>query len=274
MTLMVADPPESGSTAGTVTVNGFRKFSATLLPMNMPRCLSALLLALSSTAVLAQGAPWYQVEVSIFAQENSDLLQERWDLQRQRAEQAGLGRHDGMRLRSLEEFLDLSDWDALQSGAADAATPHPALIAPRGLDPADINLPDFERDTFVRLPAEDQNFRQTNAALQGSPDYRLLWHAAWRQPMQQAGDTRFLQVEGGPDINGQPELSGTLRAHFSPDTTRVILDAELWRTVQLDGRWQRLPLDDERAMISNEFHYIDHPALGIVVEVFRYPPES
>ncbi|MGM0632432.1 MAG: CsiV family protein [Pseudomonadota bacterium] len=244
----------------------------------------ALLLALLSPPTLAQNqaGTWYQVEVSIFAQEGDDVLEERWDLQRERAEQAGMGEHDGMTLRSREAFLSLSDWDLVSpnasgnsdaSDASDDEAPQRWLIEPRALDPADINLPNFERDTFVRLPAEDQNFRQTNQALERSPDHRLLWHAAWRQPMERIGDTRFLRIEGGDDADGRPELDGGIRAYFSNDTTRVILDVELWRTMRLDGEWQRLPMDLERAMVSNEFHYLDHPALGIVVEVFRYEPE-
>jgi hypothetical protein len=92
--------------------------------------------------------------------------------------------------------------------------------------------------------------------------------------MQQAGETRYIEVAGGRQLEGQPEMNGTLRAYFSPDTTRVILDVELWRTVFEGGEAVRLPMQQTRPMISNEFHYLDHPALGILVEVFRYerPP--
>jgi hypothetical protein len=31
---------------------------------------------------------------------------------------------------------------------------------------------------------------------------------------------------------------------------------------------------DTRAMRSNEFHYLDHPAIGVVVQVFPYEPPT
>lgn len=255
--------------------------------MNLQRSLSALLLASLAGSALAQPGPWYQVEVSIFAHEATDLSQERWEPQTERALQQGLGTHGQIRLSSLLDFLDLEDWSTLdpasatraasqartpdteQRGAAEASPATP-LIEPQAFDPADISLPDYARDAFLRLPASEQNFRQTNQALERSPDYRLLWHAAWRQPMEQASGTQYIEVEGGRELDGRPELTGTLRAYFSPDTTRVILDAELWRTVFENGEALRLPMHQARPMISNEFHYLDHPAIGIVAEVFRY----
>lgn len=265
--------------------------------MNIRRSLSALLLTSIAGTALAQPGPWYQVEVSIFAHEATDLSQERWGPQTGRALEEELGTHGQIRLTSLLDFLDLEDWSTLDPAAAtraasrarttnreeagDAgqsgeASPTAPLIEPQAFDPVDISLPDYTRDAFLRLPASEQNFRQTNQALERSPDYRLLWHAAWRQPMEQASGTPYIEVEGGRELEGQPELTGTLRAYFSPDTTRVILDAELWRTVFENGEALRLPMQQARPMISNEFHYLDHPAIGIVAEVFRYerPPLS
>ncbi|MEX1197422.1 MAG: CsiV family protein [Pseudohongiellaceae bacterium] len=249
--------------------------------------LTALLLftlAAAAPAAVAQVDPWYQVEVTIFAHEATDLTQERWELQTERALAGGLGTRGQMRLGSLLDFLDLEDWSALDPGATTRAAnqardpapidrdagvdPEPAapLIEPQAFEPAAIKLPDHARDAFLRLPDSEQNFRQTNQALERSPDYRVLWHAAWRQPMVQADATPYMQVEGGRDM----EMNGTLRAYFSPDTTRVILDAELWRTTAVGGEMMRLPLQQTRPMVSNDFHYLDHPALGILVEVFRY----
>jgi hypothetical protein len=31
-------------------------------------------------------------------------------------------------------------------------------------------------------------------------------------------------------------------------------------------------MQDSRAMRSNEFHYLDHPAIGVLVQVFPYEP--
>lgn len=34
------------------------------------------------------------------------------------------------------------------------------------------------------------------------------------------------------------------------------------------------PMQDSRAMRSNEFHYLDHPAIGVLVQVFPYEPPA
>ncbi len=43
---------------------------------------------------------------------------------------------------------------------------------------------------------------------------------------------------------------------------------------EIPGVTRVLPMRQTRPMRSNEFHYLDHPALGVVVEVFPYEPPS
>ena len=74
-------------------------------------------------------------------------------------------------------------------------------------------------------------------------------------------------------MDGGLELDGSITIRFNPSGDRVVLDSDLWfRQPGNNGRL--MSLKQSRDMRSNEFHYLDHPAVGIVVMVFSYdrPP--
>lgn len=164
-------------------------------------------------------------------------------------------------------------------------------------------FPDFERDPFLQLPDSESEFQQTNRALERSAEHRLLFHGLWRQPMPDPGRETPVVIEGGQLFGAHHELEGSLSLHFNSGRDRVVIDADLWLAefsrLPQDSQWQLpdVPLsesalpareqDEEqysvrrvyhmqqsRDMRSTEFHYLDHPAIGIVVTVFPYevPP--
>lgn len=167
---------------------------------------------------------------------------------------------------------------------------------------------DFQRDAFLQLPDSASDFRQTNRALRQSTDHRLLFHGLWRQPVRQSEQSQSLYVQGGEIIDGQPELAGSIMIRFNENEDRVVIDSDIWLS-EFDGLSQgsstwRLPvapqevleplqklaarnssdstagsravpsrvyqMQQSREMRSNEFHYLDHPALGIVIMVKPY----
>lgn len=253
---------------------------------------------------------WYQIEISIFAHESDHLGQEHWPSERLPSEFPANARQ----LTSRMDILDLADWDWLAQPTR-FDDPLPARQS-------DFRLPDIERDAFVALPASEHNFSDTNRALVASPDYRLLYHNAWRQPLELTRQTRPLLIIGGRQFDDRHELEGSLIVGFNPGRDRVIVDTELWlsqfTTLQPAGPELTLPplpeallaVDDDaeedvhngaqrdvhngaqeittptyyparitpvrsdRAMRSREFHYLDHPAVGLVIEVFPYTPPS
>ena len=168
----------------------------------------------------------------------------------------------------------------------------------------DFRLPDMERDAFVQLPPAQSDFQQTNRALERSPDNRLLFHGLWRQPVLDPRQAVAVLVEGGRRFADQYELQGSLTLRFNPGQDRVVIDSNLWLVEfqtgnNIDEQWQlpalpralrRTPaisdgqtdasgsyhvtriiqFQQSRDMRSNEFHYLDHPALGLVVSVKPY----
>lgn len=204
-------------------------------------------------------------------------------------------------LASSEEQQPLSD-DELARQLITGVGPEPATSGPG------FRFYDFQRDAFLQLPDSASDFRQTNRALRQSPEHRLLYHGLWRQPVRQAEQALPLYVSGGEVTGGQPELAGSITIRFNENEDRVVIDADIWlsefdSSAQDSGNW-RLPsvpqdvleplqkiftensggfrtdslsapsrvyhMQQSREMRSNEFHYLDHPALGIVIMVEPY----
>ncbi|MEX2334595.1 MAG: CsiV family protein [Pseudohongiella sp.] len=299
-------------------------------------CLTLIAAALTGTASPANaqdGNRWYQIEITIFAHESSDVLQEQWSLH----DQALTYPEDTRRLDSLLDHLTLEDWSVLQAPvAADIAgntesaettettetTESDSAVGPAALRSSDYRLPDALRDAFVALPASEHDFSQTNRALAQSAAYRVLYHNAWRQPVMRAAGATPVSITGGRRFDQHHELEGTLTIRFNQSRDRVLLDTNLWlarfstrppeqrESLQLPaypahlrspaqrvsdmtaavpagavsaGRDEQeiryyvtdvYPMHDSLAMRSNEFHYLDHPALGILVQVFPYEPPA
>ena len=165
---------------------------------------------------------------------------------------------------------------------------------------------DFSRDDFLQLPPRLSEFQQTNQTLERSPDHRLLFHGLWRQVVTNSSQAEPVYVQGGLAYGVQHELQGSLTIHFNENQDRVIADTNLWLAEfsiveNSEENWE-LPIPPEeianslnygttnpdlnyhpiriyhmqqdRDMRSNEFHYLDHPALGVVILVKPYekPP--
>ena len=170
-----------------------------------------------------------------------------------------------------------------------------------------FRLPDPQRDAFLALPSSDQQFQDTNRALAGTGRYRVMFHSAWRQPMRGSNQAIPVWLEGGNRFGQRHELEGSLNFRFNPGQDRVVLDVRLWLTqfsamppaesVEIslpelpeavvsqrnpeglpdEQQWhnaQVIPVLNTRELRSNEFHYLDHPALGVIVQIQPYtvPP--
>lgn len=166
-----------------------------------------------------------------------------------------------------------------------------------------LRMLDFARDPYLLLPPSESDFQTTNTRLERSAVNRLLFTGVWRQPVMESARAQALIVRGGRQVGQRHELEGTVTIRFNQNEDRVVIDANLWLMEFAppglgDPAWQLPPLPqgsvaDEMAgaadnpdvtrivqlrqsrdMRSNEFHYLDHPALGLVVNVKPYelPP--
>ena len=199
-------------------------------------------------------------------------------------------------LSTIEEATIEIDAEAL------AAIERLAQILPTGPQLAstegEFKFPDFLRDPHLQLTPDNSDFEQTNRALERSAEHRLLFHGLWRESVADPADAIPLYVQGGLRFDDQYELQGAITLRFNENRDRLVIDSNLWLTeysasADFESEWQ-LPaipeamktdldslirneqglqyginrvfhMEQSREMRSTQFHYIDHPAIGIVI---------
>ncbi len=249
------------------------------------------------------GNRWYEIEVSIFTNQNARSINQELFLP---ASVELLYPEPILRLiPALKDYyLNFSE-DTANSSISNAdfnqePIVEPVMIGPELREPnIDFRLIDKARDPFVSLGEEEHEFTRFNRNIEQSPDHRILFHAVWRQPALNKIQASAILVSGGDRFEQHSELEGSLLISYN--INRVDVDARLWRNsfnVISELEWdvplapisdsfdendtdsfglfidQVYPMIETRQMISNQLHYLDHPALGILIEVRPYelPP--
>ena len=251
---------------------------------------------------------WFQIELSIFSNENiEDRNAESW-----LPSDYELNYPKNMRKLSLLTDLFLSDHnldDRLSdTGSAsqeeiDAMIRNDQLknIRPRiKSTESNFKLFDFSRNDFTQLSPVDSDFQQTNRTLERSSDHRLLYHGLWRQAVRQSSNAVPIYIEGGLRYGDNHELQGSVTIRFNENEDRVVVDTHIWlieysivKDSSAEWKLPQIPesirresrknsssltyfpnnvyvMEQSREMRSNEFHYLDHPALGLVISVKPY----
>lgn len=189
-----------------------------------------------------------------------------------------------------------------------AASPAPVAreIGPRPYAPADsVTLPDLEREAFQVLPPAAHDFVTTNRTLSQSTGHRIVYHNAWRQPLRRRSATPAIGLQGGREFGTRAEVEGSVILYAGSTRDRMMLEANLWLTQfsadQAPSSPWALPVlpavlertqtqaettnesyqisriiefRQSREMRLEQFHYLDHPAMGMLVQVtpWQVPP--
>ena len=268
----------------------------------------ALLFGLLISSYSLAQERWFQIELSIFSNENiEDRNAESW-----LPSDYELNYPKNMRKLSLLTDLFLSDHnldDRLSdTGSAsqeeiDAMIRNDQLknIRPRiKSTESNFKLFDFSRNDFTQLSPVDSDFQQTNRTLERSSDHRLLYHGLWRQAVRQSSNAVPIYIEGGLRYGDNHELQGSVTIRFNENEDRVVVDTHIWlieysivKDSSSEWKLPQIPefirresrensssltyfpnnvyvMEQSREMRSNEFHYLDHPALGLVISVKPY----
>ena len=203
-------------------------------------------------------------------------------------------------------FLTAEDNSQETAAAPNEETLRSQRILSMGPEPErvadEFRLFDVLRDEYLDLPARLSDFSQTNRALERSPDHKLLFHGHWRQRVVSADEATSIYIEGSRRRDSLPILNGSLTIRFNDQKDRVVVDTNLW-LIEAAGDTERsaewtlpeipaavsdptsgttrsakypaasyrvYPMQQSREMRSNEFHYLDHPALGLIIAVRPY----
>lgn len=276
--------------------------------------LCTLLMPSLAHAQQANSDNWFQLEVTVFTYEDANLELENWSpsrlsigfperLRRLQNVSDALQLADWAVLApDLNPLTTLAPLDA-------ALTQEPASAGPAPYSPQAVSfrLPDVARTAFLQLPPEVHDFLGTNRAITQSAAHRIVFHGVWRQVLGRRSSASAIAVMGGRAFNERREVEGSLTFYLTNSGDRVILESNLWLnrfgTQELaDNPWKlpvlpdilRKPLEavdaetnqtpyfvnriiqlqQNRDLRVDEFHYIDHPAMGILVQVTPYtlPP--
>ncbi len=178
-----------------------------LLPL-----LASAVIALAAAPASAQQAldNWYQVEVIVFAQRDSHGVEGKPVDPHLSYPPLPRFLHQGEQLRQTPPAG--ADRDQLLAAL---------MVPPRFLRWETARQP----AEFVPLPAAERLLNPDAAALERSGDYRVLFHAAWHQPLLSGKAAPWLVVNGGQRADNHSELEGSLRLY---QARQIHLETDLW----------------------------------------------
>lgn len=255
---------------------------------------------------------WFQIEVTIFTYEDANLEVENWSPERlniafperlRRLSQVS----DALQLSDWAVLAPAPLEVITNPSLIALETPESPLVGPAPYAPAQISfrLPDIARTEFLQLPPEAHDFIGTNRALNQSAAQRVVFHGVWRQLLTRRARASAVAIMGGRYFNERREVEGSLSFYLTNSGDRVIMESNLWLnrfgTQELQDNPWKLPvlpallLDSaesetreqtqyfinriigfaqNRDLRVDEFHYLDHPAMGLLVQVSPYtrPP--
>lgn len=212
--------------------------------------------------------PQYEVEVIVFAYRNFDATEERFD-----QELNGFEGDGSAGLREAPVFDEnLFDEPALAEPGGDAAPPPPDVLVP--VDPLAAQRAEALR--LRPLRPEELKLGAEYRRLRALAAYVPLVHTGWVQPGLPETDAPPFDL----GTRGLVNPSGTIRVHLSArnflhitlDLTYRAAGAASSALAAGDGLDElalapRYHLAATRTVRSNELHYFDHPAFGVLVRV-------
>ncbi len=78
-----------------------------------------------------------------------------------------------------------------------------------------IRMPDPARDPFYKLPKDTLELNPLAQDLRRKSGYRVLFHEAWRQPVQSEETAKSVLINGGKTYGEHTELEGSLKISVS-----------------------------------------------------------
>ena len=131
------------------------------------------------------------------------------------------------------------------------------------------NFEDYLRRTsFLELVDNQKELLNERRLLDEEPDLLVTHHLSWLQNVPERGKPLSIMV-AKTDAN----LAGYVRVTIG---RYLHFEADLWTTMEKNDDIASTPdnrfvaLRESRRMRSNELHYLDHPALGVITKISPY----
>lgn len=169
-------------------------------------------------------------------------------------------------------------------GAAIRQNYTPQMTSAVHLDGTDNDRVPNVRDSWLAqgawqtLDEESRVLRHMYSRMRGTGEYTLLFHEAWKQPINAADDMPAVRIDGLAHT-GSGELAGLLtfsRSRF------LHVDARLWLTPEVRTTddfshdydqdkpaptYGRMVIEEQRRIRRDNVVYFDHPAFGMLVRI-------
>ena len=130
----------------------------------------------------------------------------------------------------------------------------------------------LRRASFLELLENQKDLIKEKQLLDEEPDLHVTHHLSWLQSVPERGKPLSIMV---------PKTEANLAGYVRVTIGRYLhFEADLWTTMekidQTDSPQdnQFMALRESRRMRSNELHYLDHPALGIITKISPYSIDS
>ena len=154
-----------------------------------------------------------------------------------------------------------------------------------------INIPSF----FRVLDRKEHELNGTMRRISTVPDLELGNHKSWYQPLKDELSTPYILVSDqgnqcvikvfqarfprvhakcamGPDSLSKTYIMSKSEFNVKPLIGEFKLDVEESEIPK--NKSELYVIDEQRRISLNEFHYFDHPKMGILVGVYSYPKEE
>jgi len=155
----------------------------------------------------------------------------------------------------------------------------------------ELHYPYHTRPLPTVLPSSSHQLGGHNYTLRKSGDYNVLFHKAWEQQMWQSSQSPALIIRGGERYGNHRELEGTIKIHIG---RYLHVTTDLWLSNYTAANEHNIVMElpplpnskdsseffveeitptsiitfrEKRRMKSKETHYIDHPAMGILIRM-------
>ena len=145
------------------------------------------------------------------------------------------------------------------------------------------------------LDRKEHELNGTMRRISTVPDLELGNHKSWYQPLKDELSTPYILVSDqgnqcvikvfqarfprvhakcamGPDSLSKTYIMSKSEFNVKPLIGEFKLDAEESEIPK--NKSELYVIDEQRRISLNEFHYFDHPKMGILVGVYSYPKEE
>lgn len=197
---------------------------------NTARLTLATLLCGIAAATFAQEERWYKVELMVFVQP-SGAMSEHWPATPQLAYPDDVrfliprnDISDGLQPEDVIANTDLEPLSAAGQPASDGLAPLTAELSAQD-DTTDWQLP----TPFAVLPSAQLEFGNSTAYMQRAGGYRILFHEAWAQPVNEQAQSEAIVLDVTPTADAWPELQGSIRLFLA---RYLHLETNLWLNTQ------------------------------------------